>query len=66
MLLVPNIESGNLLGKSFIHLAGGIMAGVVQGAQVPIVLVSRVDPPASKLFSVAIAALISWKEKEGV
>ncbi len=66
ILLVPNIESGNLLGKSFIHVAGGVMAGVVQGARVPIVLVSRVDPPDSKLFSVAIAAMISWQAKERV
>lgn len=58
VLLVPNIESGNLLGKSLVHVAGAIMAGVVQGARVPIVLVSRVDPPKSKLYSVAIASLL--------
>jgi phosphotransacetylase len=64
VLLVPNIESGNLLGKSLVHVAGAIMAGVVQGAKVPIVLVSRVDPPKSKLYSVAVAALVqNFQEK---
>ncbi|MCR4428924.1 MAG: bifunctional enoyl-CoA hydratase/phosphate acetyltransferase [Caldiserica bacterium] len=63
ILLVPNIEAGNLLGKSLVHIAGGVMAGVVQGASVPIVLVSRVDPPESKLFSIAVALLIQKGKK---
>lgn len=58
ILLVPNIEAGNLLGKSLVHIAGALMAGVVQGASIPIVLVSRVDPPESKLYSIAIASLL--------
>jgi len=63
VLLVPNIESGNLLGKSLVHIAGALMAGIVQGAMVPIVLVSRIDPPQSKLYSVAVASLIrSYQE----
>lgn len=64
LLLVPNIESGNLLGKSLVHFAGGLMAGVIQGARVPIVLVSRVDPPESKLYSMAISTMIASRRKD--
>lgn len=64
VLLVPNIESGNLLGKSLVHIAGAVMAGVVQGALIPIVLVSRVDPPMSKLYSIAVASLIRNYQEE--
>jgi phosphate butyryltransferase len=64
ILLVPNIESGNLLGKSIVHLAGGTMAGVVIGAKVPIALVSRIDPPQSKLYSVAVCALIAHASRD--
>lgn len=59
ILLVPSIESGNLLGKALVFFGRAIMAGLVLGAKVPIVLVSRVDPPESKLYSVAIARLLS-------
>ncbi|MCX5976988.1 MAG: bifunctional enoyl-CoA hydratase/phosphate acetyltransferase [Coprothermobacterota bacterium] len=63
ILLMPNIESGNVLGKSIVYLASGIMAGVVMGAKVPIVLVSRVDPPESKIYSLAISALLAARGK---
>jgi len=63
VLLMPNIESGNVLGKSIVHLASGIMAGVVMGAKVPIVLVSRVDPPESKIYSLAVSALLAARGK---
>lgn len=63
ILLMPNIESGNVLGKSIVYLASGIMAGVVMGAKVPIVLVSRVDPPESKIYSLAVSALLAARGK---
>ncbi|AQS59235.1 bifunctional enoyl-CoA hydratase/phosphate acetyltransferase [Desulforamulus ferrireducens] len=57
ILLVPNIEAGNLLGKSITYFAGGLMAGVVLGAGAPIVLPSRADTPQGKLLSLALACL---------
>lgn len=57
LLLVPAIDAGNILIKSVVHLAGGLLAGIVLGAQVPIVLTSRSDPPQSKLVSIAAAIL---------
>lgn len=58
LLLVPNIEAGNILGKSLVYFARGTMAGVVLGAVAPVVLVSRADPPRAKLVSIAMASLL--------
>ncbi|GAA0747934.1 phosphate butyryltransferase [Clostridium oceanicum] len=57
ILLVPNIESGNFLGKSMTYLAKGENAGIILGAKCPIVLVSRADTYKSKLYSIALGAL---------
>jgi len=57
LFLVPCIEVGNVLGKSMVHFAGATMAGILLGAQIPIVLASRNDTPRSKLMSLTMAAL---------
>lgn len=59
ILLVPNIEAGNLLGKSITYLAGGKSAGVIMGAKCPIVLVSRADTHESKLNSIALGSIVA-------
>jgi len=43
ILLVPDIEAGNILAKSYSFLGGGKIAGVLVGAAAPIVLTSRAD-----------------------
>lgn len=58
ILLVPNIEAGNILGKSLTYFGGAKSAGVVMGAKCPIVLVSRADSHESKLYSIALASII--------
>jgi len=58
VLLAPDLNSGNILAKDLEYLAGGVMAGVVVGAKVPIVLPSRSDPPVARLASVAIASIM--------
>ncbi|MEW6523149.1 MAG: bifunctional enoyl-CoA hydratase/phosphate acetyltransferase [Bacillota bacterium] len=55
ILVAPNIEAGNILVKSLQYFAGATMAGVVVGAQVPIVVLSRADRAESKLLSIALA-----------
>jgi phosphate butyryltransferase len=55
ILLVPNLESGNILVKAFSHLAGGLTAGLVLGAKAPVVLTSRADSAESKFLSIACA-----------
>ncbi len=58
ILITPDIHSGNMLGKSVVYFAGGKIGGVVVGAKVPIVLVSRADAMDSKLFSIALGVLM--------
>lgn len=55
VLVVPDIQAGNLLGKSLTYLADAPMAGLVVGAAVPVVLNSRVDSPRARLSSLIMA-----------
>lgn len=59
VLLFPNIEMGNGVGKALSYLANGSSAGVVMGASVPIVLVSRADDYETKLKSIALGSVIA-------
>lgn len=59
IVLVPNLEVGNSLSKSFTYLAQGTMAGIVLGAKVPVILPSRADTAQSKLMGIALGVLIS-------
>jgi phosphate butyryltransferase len=56
LLVVPNIEAGNLLGKAIIYFASGKMAGLVLGAKSPVILTSRNEPAYGKMASIALAA----------
>ena len=55
VLLVPNIEAGNMLAKALAYLGGCRLAGLLVGAKVPVVLTSRADSAESKLLSIASA-----------
>ena len=57
VLIVPNIESGNILYKALAFLAGAKSAGIIVGAKAPIVLTSRADSDRTKLASIALAVL---------
>ena len=59
LLLVPDIEAGNILYKSFVFFAAGKAASLILGASAPIVLTSRSDSEESKLYSIAMAASIN-------
>jgi phosphate acetyltransferase len=59
ILLVPDLESGNMLAKQLSYLAGAESAGIVLGARVPIVLTSRADSVRSRLASTAVMALVA-------
>ncbi|MEC5399142.1 bifunctional enoyl-CoA hydratase/phosphate acetyltransferase [Uliginosibacterium sp. H1] len=54
VLVVPDLESGNMLAKQLEYLAGGLLAGVVLGARVPIVLTSRADRAETRSASCAV------------
>ncbi len=57
LLLFPNIEAGNIMGKTLMHYAGAKMAGIVLGTSHPVVLASRAETAEGKLNSIALAAL---------
>lgn len=59
ILLVPYIEVGNGIGKCMTYMAKAKSAGIVMGAKVPVVLVSRADTHESKLYSIALGSLIA-------
>jgi phosphate acetyltransferase len=64
VLLVPDLEAGNMLAKSLSFLAGADAAGIVLGARVPIILTSRADAVISRLASCAVAALVARARRE--
>lgn len=59
ILLVPDLEAGNILAKQLIYLSGADSAGLVLGARVPIVFTSRSDSPRARVASCALGALLA-------
>jgi phosphate acetyltransferase len=68
VLVVPDLEAGNMLAKSLSFLAGADAAGIVLGARVPIILTSRADAQLTRLASCAVALLLvaARRAKPGV
>jgi phosphate acetyltransferase len=64
ILLVPDIESGNMLAKQLEYLADALSAGIVLGAKVPIVLTSRADTAESRTASTALAVIIAHAKRK--
>ncbi|WP_448375246.1 bifunctional enoyl-CoA hydratase/phosphate acetyltransferase [Fervidobacterium sp.] len=59
ILVVPDIHSGNFLGKSAVYFANGKIAGIIAGAKAPVIVISRADTSESKFASIALAIAIS-------
>jgi phosphotransacetylase len=59
LLMVPNLEAGNILFKELQYLAGALAAGVVIGARVPVVLTSRADGELARMASCALGVLLA-------
>ena len=59
ILVVPDLEAGNMLAKSLSFMADADAAGIVLGARVPIILTSRADSVTTRLASCAVAALVA-------
>jgi phosphate acetyltransferase len=64
VLMVPDLEAGNMLAKSLSFLAGADAAGIVVGARVPIILTSRADSVITRLASCAVAVLVALARRE--
>ena len=63
ILLVPDLEAGNMLAKQLSYLADADAAGIVLGARVPIVLTSRADSAKARLASCAVAVLLAHSRR---
>ena len=66
ILLVPDLESGNMLAKQLSFLANADSAGLVLGARVPIILTSRADSVRSKIASCAVAVLAAHAQRQAL
>jgi phosphate acetyltransferase len=65
ILVVPDLESGNMLAKQLEYLAGASGAGIVLGARVPIALTSRADGPMARVASALLAQLVAHNARRG-
>jgi phosphate acetyltransferase len=65
ILIVPDLESGNMLAKQLEYFAEAETAGIVLGARVPIILTSRADSAKSRLASSALATLMAHRRRAG-
>jgi phosphate acetyltransferase len=64
ILLVPNLEAGNMLAKQLSFLANADSAGLVLGARVPVILTSRADSVRSRIASCAVAARVAHARRQ--
>ncbi len=62
ILLVPNIDAGNMLYKSLTFLGGADSAGIIMGASAPMILTSRADEHKAKFNSIALATILANKK----
>lgn len=61
ILVVPDLESGNMLAKQLLYLGEAASAGIVLGARVPVMLTSRADPREARLASCAIGLMLAHR-----
>jgi len=66
ILIVPNLEAGNILAKQLTYASRAQGAGIVLGAKVPVLLSSRADDEDARLFSCAVAVLYAHWQEHGV
>ena len=64
LMLMPDLNAGNMLYKSFVYAGGAECAGLVLGVQVPVILTSRADSQLARLASVALAVLAGRDERK--
>ena len=64
LLLVPDLVSGNLLAKGLVYGGGGKMAGLIVGARIPILLISRSASAAEKMNTIALAVVLAQTPAE--
>jgi phosphate acetyltransferase len=63
ILVVPDLEAGNMLAKNLTFLSGADAAGIVLGARVPIILTSRADKVRTRMASAAVGMLLAYSQR---
>jgi phosphate acetyltransferase len=66
ILLVPDLEAGNMLAKQLTYMANADAAGIVLGARIPVILTSRSDNVRTRLASAAVAVLLAQARRQGL
>jgi phosphotransacetylase len=66
ILIVPNVEAGNIVAKGLLYFAHARMAGLVVGARAPIVISSRADSAETRYLSLAMAAVLAGNQESGM
>nr|WP_255692565.1 bifunctional enoyl-CoA hydratase/phosphate acetyltransferase [Luteimonas sp. XNQY3] len=64
VLVVPDLESGNMLAKQLMYMGEAASAGIVMGAKVPVILTSRADSHEARIASCAIALMLAHRYRE--
>ena len=64
ILVVPDLEAGNMLAKQLEYLGGAASAGIVLGARVPVILTSRADSVRARIASCAVAVLAAHARRK--
>jgi phosphate butyryltransferase len=60
----PDIEANNILYRAILYFAKGSSGGIVLGAKVPLILLSRAEPPETKIYSIALGILVARRQAE--
>ena len=62
--IAPNIEAANILYRAIVYFARALSGGIIVGAKVPLILLSRAEPPETKLHSIALAKILLRHQKK--
>jgi len=66
VFIAPDIEAGNILYRAILYFGQGKSGGIVVGARVPLVLLSRAETPETKIHSISLALLVMHHKKSTV
>ena len=64
VFIAPDIEAANILYRAILYFAQGKSGGIVVGAKVPLVLLSRAETPETKIHSIALALLVQYHQRQ--
>lgn len=66
VFIAPDIEAANILYRAILYFAGGESGGIIMGARVPLVLLSRAESPQTKIHSISLALLVMHHQRQPV